>query len=76
MNRVNCISTFYTALTCPGLFCDVKMFMFVKDQNKIQPVQLVPWKSMNQKDNNDDQNVPLRATVISTMSLIIASTIA
>ena len=47
--------------------------MFVKDQNKIQPVQLVPWKSTNQKDNKDDQNVPLRATVISTMSLIVAS---
>ena len=47
--------------------------MFVKDQNKIQPAQLVPWISMNQKDNNDDQNVPLRATVISTMSLIVPS---
>ena len=53
-----------------GLFCDIKMLRFVKSQNKIQPTQLVPWKSISQKNVDDDQKVPLNATVISSMSLL------
>ena len=60
-----------TIITGSGLFCDIKMFLFIKRHNKTQPTQMVPWKSVNQKNVDDDKKVPLRATIISTTSLIL-----
>ena len=57
-------------VTGSGLFCDIKMLLFVKSQNKAQPAQLVPWKSISLKNVDEDQKVPLRATMISATSLI------
>ena len=56
-----------------GLFFDVKMLIFVRNRNKIEPNQLIPWKSAgsNRADKkNDDTTVPLRASYVSTASLI------
>ena len=64
------LSAIAIIITVSGLFCDVKMLLFVNNRNKTQPTQLVPWKSINQKNINDDQKVPLRATIISSISLI------
>ena len=54
-----------------GLFFDIKMLIFVRNRNKIEPSHLVPWKSAEtKKKENDDATVPLRASYVSTASLI------
>ena len=57
-----------------GLFFDIKMLIFVRNRNKTEPIQLVPWKSTNQRltleKEKDDITVPLRASCVSTASLI------
>ena len=57
-----------------GLFFDIKMLIFVRNRNKIEPIQLVPWKSTNPcltlEKEKDDITVPLRASCVSTASLI------
>ena len=55
-----------------GLFFDIKMLIFVRNRKKIEPIQLVPWKSTNQRLTleKDDITVPLRASCVSTASLI------
>ena len=57
-----------------GLFFDIKMLIFVRNRNKIEPIQLVPWKSTNPcmtlEKQRDDITVPLRASCVSTASLI------
>ena len=57
-----------------GLFFDFKMLIFVRNRNKIEPIQLVPWKSTNPgltlEKEKDDITVPLRASCVSTASLI------
>ena len=57
-----------------GLFFDIKMLIFVKNRNKTEPIQLVPWKSTNPcmtlEKQRDDITVPLRASCVSTASLI------
>ena len=65
------LSAIFITIAVSGLFCDIKMLLFVKSQNKTQPAQLVPWKSVCQKNVDDDQKVPVRATMISTISLIL-----
>ena len=70
--QISFVSAMAIIISGTGLFCDVKMWLFMKSQNKTQPkpTELVPWKSISQKNVEDDQKVPLRATIISTMSLI------
>ena len=57
-----------------GFFFDVKMLIFVRNRNKIEQIQLVPWKSTNPcltlEKEKDDITVPLRASCVSTASLI------
>ena len=57
-----------------GLFFDIKMLIFVRNRNKTEPIQLVPWKSTNPcmtlEKQRDDITVPLRASCVSTASLI------
>ena len=54
-----------------GLFFDIKMLIFVRNRNKIEPSQLMPWKSAGSKEKeNDDATVPLRASYVSSASLI------
>jgi hypothetical protein len=57
-----------------GLFFDIKMLIFVRNRKKIEPIQLIPWKSTNQRltleKEKDDITVPLRASCVSTASLI------
>ena len=57
-----------------GLFFDIKMLIFVRNRKKIEPIQLIPWKSTNQRltldKEKDDITVPLRASCVSTASLV------
>ena len=60
------------AAICTGLYFDVKMIKFIKNRNRItpaQPAQLIPWRT--QSPNKTLNNVPVRATILSTLSLII-----
>ena len=59
-----------------GLYFDISMLIFVKNRNQIQPLQLVPWKSVNPKIEKDDQTVPLWASCVSTATLIFFAILA
>ena len=59
-----------------GLYFDISMLIFVKNRNQIQPLQLVPWKSVNPKSEKDDQTVPLWASCVSTATLIFFAILA
>ena len=63
-----------------GLFFDIKMLIFVRNRNKIEPIQLVPWKSTNARltpeKEKDDITVPLRASFVSTASLVFFAILA
>jgi amino acid transporter len=60
-----------------GLFFDIKMLIFVRNRNKIEPIQLVPWKSTNAPEKEkDDITVPLRASFVSTASLVFFAILA
>ena len=52
-----------------GLIFDIKMLKFIKERNTVQPIGLVPWRSVNSTDENQDIKVPLRATFISIIML-------
>ena len=58
-----------------GIFFDVKMVMFMKNQNKTQPIELIPWKSVDPNKAQKDMVVPVRATiatsVLTTMYLVL-----
>merc|ERR1712223_1816939 len=45
-----------------GFFCDVKMYLFVKNTNKVHlnSSNLVPWKSIGKKTDEEDSGIPLR----------------
>jgi hypothetical protein len=48
------------------------MLVFVKNRNKTKPLELVPWKSTNNSNQeNDDFQVPLKATTISVVFLLL-----
>ena len=63
-----------------GLFFDIKMLIFVRNRKKIEPIQLVPWKSTNARltpeKEKDDITVPLRASFVSTASLVFFAILA
>ena len=47
------------------------MLIFVKKTNKSEPMELVPWKSTNTVQNKKDLQVPLRATTMTLLFLLI-----
>ena len=47
------------------------MFLFVKKRNSIEPIQLVPWKSVALNDKKKDLEIPIKATIISSVYLIL-----
>ena len=47
------------------------MFLFVKKRNSIEPIQLVPWKSIALDDKKKDLEIPIKATIISSVYLIL-----
>ena len=59
-----------------GLLSDVKMYLFVrKRHNQINDGStLVPWKKSSQNEK-EDLEIPIRATIISTILMIISSII-
>ena len=63
-----------------GLFFDIKMLIFVRNRNKIEPIPLVPWKSTNPRlmpeKEKDEITVPLRASCVSTASLVFFAILA
>ena len=55
-----------------GIFFDYKLFLFVKNRNKTQDVELIPWKSVNPKAEEKDTKIPLRATIISSILMFFS----
>ena len=48
------------------------MLVFVKNRNKTEPLELVPWKSTNNSNQeNEDFQVPLKATTITVVFLLL-----
>ena len=48
------------------------MLVFVKNRNKTQPLELIPWKSTNNlNQENEDFQVPLKATTITVVFLLL-----
>ena len=53
-----------------GIFFDYKMMIFMKNRNRIEPIQLIPWKSVDSSEEETDMIVPIKATIISTIFMI------
>ena len=54
-----------------NLIGDISMLIFIrKRKSQVFPVQLIPWKSVS-KSEDDDLAVPVHATALSVVSLII-----
>ena len=74
MNKIFLLVVLSVIVVGSGLFFDIKMLIFVRNRNKIEPIQLIPWKSTNPRlmleKEKDDITVPLRASFVSTASLI------
>ena len=48
------------------------MLIFVKNRNKTEPLELVPWKSTNNSNQEkEDFQVPLKATTITVVFLLL-----
>ena len=62
-------SLFFLSLRS-GIFFDHKMMVFVKNRNRIEPIQLIPWKLVDSSEKETDMVVPIRATIISTIFMI------
>ena len=52
----------HTAIILFGLCCDISLYVFLKQRN----LQLIPWTS-----NQDDPSIPMKATLVTMVSLII-----
>ena len=53
---------------------DVAMIRFIRNRTKVNPTQLVPWKSSNpQSDEQNKSGIPVRATILSTVSFAVLS---
>jgi hypothetical protein len=57
---------FHIFCICSGIFFDIEMLRFVRKINKTQPIELIPWKSVNVIDKSEDIKVPLNATITSS----------
>ena len=54
-----------------NLIGDFSMLLFIwKRKNQVSPAQLIPWKSVS-KSEDDDMAVPVHATALSVVSLIV-----
>ena len=50
----------------------LQMLVFVKNRNKTEPLELVPWKSTNNlNQGNEDFQAPLKATTITVVFLLL-----
>ena len=54
-----------------GILFDVKMIIFVKNRNKIQHIELIPWKTVDPIKAQNDMEIPVRATIASSILTII-----
>ncbi len=62
-------SAFFLFITL-GLYCDIRLWKFVKNRQAIHPAQLVPWKSSHENQQQDLQ-IPIRATIFSGFSTVL-----
>ena len=52
-----------TVIILFGLSCDILLYSFMKKRN----IQLIPWK-----DSQDDPSIPMKATLVTTVSMIMS----
>ena len=65
------LAPFAMLINIINLIGDVSMLYFIwKRKNQVSPVQLIPWKSVSKSEDND-MAVPVHATALSTVSLIV-----
>ena len=43
-----------------GIYFDLKMLAFLRKRNKTQPIVMIPWRSISQKDKQEEVDVPLK----------------
>ena len=46
-----------------GIYFDLKMLAFLRKRNKTQPIVMIPWKSISQKDKQEEVDVPLKVAL-------------
>jgi hypothetical protein len=46
-----------------GIYFDLKMLAFLRKRNKTQPILMIPWKSVSQKDKQEEVDVPLKVAL-------------
>ena len=65
------LAPFALLINIINLIGDVSMLYFIwKRKNQVSPVQLIPWKSVS-KSEDDDMAVPVHATALSVVSMIV-----
>lgn len=68
--------TFKLILLCIiGLACDISLYFFIKRRNNVANnggADIVPWKSTNQPQGKEDLVIPLRASFVSLMLILIS----
>ena len=73
------ILTFLLFLACnlTAIYFDIAMIRFIRQRSQVNPVpaQLVPWKSSSTNDSLslNKSGIPVRATILSTVSFAILS---
>lgn len=62
-------------LSAVGLKCDLSLYKFMKNQVHDQNAgtQMVPWKSGNGNQDETDLHIPIKASILSTVFLILVS---
>ena len=66
--------TFALLILIINLIGDISMLLFIwKRKNQVSPVQLIPWKSVSESED-DDLAVPVHATALSVVTLIVLLT--
>ena len=52
--------TLHVGFIIIGIYFDLKMLAFLRKRNKTQPIVMIPWKSISQKDKQEEVDVPLK----------------
>lgn len=57
-----------------GFACDLSLYFFVRKRNKVEPVgtKMVPWKSGNNVESEEDLYIPIRASVVSSLFMLFS----
>ena len=69
------VISFYTISISIGLYFDLSMYFLVKEEKEKyfkNAAKLIPWKSGNAEESEDDLTIPVRVTLMTTGGLIVS----